>query len=79
LDRGRTVGISRSSARGFWARRAFKCHVGDAETARAAVKAVQYPPHGKRGMAAGIRAAEFAGIPPVEHVAWSNRENPACL
>src|SRR6516165_7380847 len=38
-------------------------HVGDAATARAAVKAVRYPPLGDRGMAAGSRAAEFGKIP----------------
>jgi len=48
-------------------------HVGDAATARAAVKAVRYPPLGERGMAAGSRA-EFGKIPLVEHTAQSNRE-----
>src|SRR3974390_3611193 len=32
-------------------------HVGDAATARSAVKAVRYPPLGERGMAAGSGAA----------------------
>ncbi len=49
-------------------------HVGNAETARAAVKAVRYPPHGERGMAAGSRAAEFGRIPLLDHMAQSNRE-----
>src|SRR6201987_706414 len=49
-------------------------HVGDAATARAAVKAVRYPPLGDRGMAAGSRAAEFGRIPLAEHMAQSNRE-----
>ena len=49
-------------------------HVGDAAAARAAVKAVRYPPLGDRGMAAGSRAAEFGKIPLVEHMAQSNRE-----
>src|ERR1700751_3420409 len=49
-------------------------HVQDAETARAAVKAVRYPPLGDRGMAAGSRAAEFGRIALVEHMAQSNRE-----
>ena len=49
-------------------------HVHNAETARAAVKAVRYPPQGERGMAAGSRAAEFGHIPLVEHMAQSNRE-----
>jgi 2-keto-3-deoxy-L-rhamnonate aldolase RhmA len=49
-------------------------HVGDAATAREAVKAVRYPPQGERGMAAGSRAAEFGQIPLVEHMASSNRE-----
>jgi 2-keto-3-deoxy-L-rhamnonate aldolase RhmA len=49
-------------------------HVGDAAAARAAVKAVRYPPLGDRGMAAGSRAAEFGRIPLVEHMAHSNRE-----
>ena len=49
-------------------------HVGDAAAARAAVKAVRYPPLGDRGMAAGSRAAEFGKISLVEHMAQSNRE-----
>ena len=49
-------------------------HVGDAAMARAAVKAVRYPPFGDRGMAAGSRAAEFGKIPLIEHMAQSNRE-----
>ena len=49
-------------------------HVGDAATARAAVKAVRYPPLGERGMAAGSRAADFGKIPLIEHMAQSNRE-----
>src|SRR5215469_12651613 len=49
-------------------------HVDSAETARAAVKAVRYPPHGDRGMAAGSRAAEYGRIPLVEHKAQSDRE-----
>src|SRR6201997_173585 len=48
-------------------------HVGSAETAREAGRAVRYPPLGDRGMAAGSRAAEFAKIPLVEHMAQSNR------
>src|SRR5437667_6625102 len=49
-------------------------HVSDPATARAAVKAVRYPPQGDRGMAAGSRAAEFGRIPLVDHMAQSNRE-----
>src|SRR5246127_528714 len=49
-------------------------HVSSVETARAAVKAVRYPPQGDRGMAAGSRAAEYGKIPLVEHMAQSNRE-----
>src|SRR5271155_3523422 len=49
-------------------------HVGSAEMARAAVRAVRYPPQGERGMAAGSRAAEYGRIPLVEHMAQSNRE-----
>jgi len=49
-------------------------HVSSAETARAAVKAVRYPPLGERGMAAGSRAADYGRIPLVEHMAQSNRE-----
>jgi 2-keto-3-deoxy-L-rhamnonate aldolase RhmA len=49
-------------------------HVGDAATAREAVKAVRYAPEGERGMAAGSRAAEFGRIPLTEHMASSNRE-----
>src|SRR5579875_3073997 len=45
-----------------------------AERARAAVKAVRYPPEGERGMAAGSRAADFGRIPIREHMAQSNRE-----
>src|SRR6266446_5250415 len=44
-------------------------HVGSAETARAAVKAVRYPPLGERGMAAGSRVAEYGRIPLLEHMA----------
>jgi len=43
-------------------------------TARAAVKAVRYPPLGERGMAAGSRAVEFGRIPLVDHMAQSNHE-----
>jgi 2-keto-3-deoxy-L-rhamnonate aldolase RhmA len=49
-------------------------HVDSAETARAAVNSVRYPPLGDRGMAAGSRAAEYGRIPLVEHMAQSNRE-----
>ena len=49
-------------------------HVSSAETARAAVQAVRYPPLGERGMAAGSRAADYGRIPLVEHMAQSNRE-----
>ena len=49
-------------------------HVSSTETARAAVKAVRYPPLGDRGMAAGSRASEFGRIPLVEHMEQSNRE-----
>src|SRR5712671_6635824 len=49
-------------------------HIGDAAAARAAVKAVRYPPLGDRGMAAGSRAADYGRIPLVDHMAQSNRE-----
>ena len=49
-------------------------HVDSAQTARAVVKAVRYPPLGERGMAAGSRAAEYGRIPFIEHMAQSNRE-----
>jgi 4-hydroxy-2-oxoheptanedioate aldolase len=49
-------------------------HVDSPERARAAVKAVRYPPEGERGMAAGSRAADFGRIPIREHMAQSNRE-----
>src|SRR5215813_7553077 len=49
-------------------------HVGDAAMARAALKAVRYPPLGDRGMAAGSRAADYGKIPLVDHMAQSNRE-----
>src|SRR5216684_3637856 len=49
-------------------------HVSSPETARAAVKAVRYPPEGDRGMAAGSRAADFGKTPLLEHMARSNRE-----
>ena len=49
-------------------------HVNDAETARAAVRAVRYAPLGERGMASGTRASDFGKVPPQEHMAQSNRE-----
>src|SRR5690349_4769407 len=49
-------------------------HVSNAETARAAVKAVRYPPLGERGMAAGSRAAEYGRIALLDHMGQSNRE-----
>ncbi len=49
-------------------------HVGDAATARAAVRAVRYMPDGERGMAAQSRAAEYGHIPLAQHMAQSNRE-----
>src|SRR5258708_24944250 len=49
-------------------------HIGDAAAARAAVKAVRYPPLGDRGMAAGSRAADYGRIPLVDHMAQSNCE-----
>jgi 2-keto-3-deoxy-L-rhamnonate aldolase RhmA len=49
-------------------------HVNDAEAARAAVRAVRYPPLGDRGMMAGSRAANFGKVPLAEHIAQSNRE-----
>ena len=49
-------------------------HVPSAAVARAAVKAVRYPPEGKRGMAADSRAANFGKTPLLEHMARSNKE-----
>src|SRR5438552_14901864 len=49
-------------------------HVDSAETARAAVSAVRYPPLGEPGMPAGSRAAEFGRLRPVEHMAQSKRQ-----
>jgi 2-keto-3-deoxy-L-rhamnonate aldolase RhmA len=49
-------------------------HVSNPETAREAVKAVRYPPHGERGMAAGSRAADFGKVSLLDHMAQSNRE-----
>ena len=49
-------------------------HVSSPETAREAVKAVRYPPHGERGMAAGSRAANYGKTPLLEHMAQSNKE-----
>jgi 2-keto-3-deoxy-L-rhamnonate aldolase RhmA len=49
-------------------------HVSNPETAREAVKAVRYPPHGERGMAAGSRAADFGKITLLDHMAQSNSE-----
>jgi 2-keto-3-deoxy-L-rhamnonate aldolase RhmA len=49
-------------------------HVESAAMARAAVRAVRYPPQGDRGMAGASRASAFGKIPLVEHMAQSNRE-----
>jgi 2-keto-3-deoxy-L-rhamnonate aldolase RhmA len=49
-------------------------HVNDAEAARAAVRAVRYPPLGERGMMGGSRAADYGMIPLQQHMAQSNRE-----
>jgi 4-hydroxy-2-oxoheptanedioate aldolase len=49
-------------------------HVNDAKAARAAVAAVRYAPLGERGMAGGTRASDYGKVPPVEHMAQSNRE-----
>ena len=52
-------------------------HVSSAETARAAVKAVRYPPLGDRGMAAGSRAAELWPHPARRaHGAVEPRDHP---
>jgi 4-hydroxy-2-oxoheptanedioate aldolase len=49
-------------------------HVNDAAAARAAVRAVRYPPLGDRGLMAASRAANFGKVPLAEHMAQSNRE-----
>src|SRR5437868_12851308 len=49
-------------------------HVSSAETARAAVQAVRYPPLRERGMAAGSRAADCGRLPLGQPLAQSNRE-----
>jgi len=49
-------------------------HVSTPDTARQAVAAVRYPPHGERGMAAGSRAAEYGRVALLDHMAQSNRE-----
>jgi 2-keto-3-deoxy-L-rhamnonate aldolase RhmA len=49
-------------------------HVSSPDTAREAVAAVRYPPHGERGMAAGSRAAEYGRVALLDHMAQSNRE-----
>jgi len=55
-------------------------HVSSAETAREAVKAVRYPPHGERGMAAASRAADYGKTKLLDHMAASNREiTLACM
>src|SRR5712671_7929189 len=42
-------------------------HVDSAETARAAVNSVRYPPLGDRGMAGSTRAADYGKVPLSEH------------
>jgi 2-keto-3-deoxy-L-rhamnonate aldolase RhmA len=55
-------------------------HVSTAATAREAVKAVRYPPHGERGMAASSRAADYGKTKLLDHMAASNREiTLACM
>ncbi len=49
-------------------------HCDSVATARAAVKAVRYPPLGERGMAGASRASDFGKIPLAEHMERSNRE-----
>ncbi len=49
-------------------------HVDGFEGARRAVEAVRYPPLGRRGGAAGSRAARFGTVPWEEHVRQSNDE-----
>ncbi len=49
-------------------------HVNDAEAARAAVRAVRYPPLGDRGLMGGSRAADYGMNPLKDHMAQSNRE-----
>lgn len=49
-------------------------HMDSADMARAAVKAVRYPPLGDRGMAAAGRAARYGAVPLLEHMQTSNRE-----
>jgi 2-keto-3-deoxy-L-rhamnonate aldolase RhmA len=49
-------------------------HITTADDARAAVKAVRYPPLGERGMAGGSRAARFGTVPLLEHIEASNAE-----
>jgi 4-hydroxy-2-oxoheptanedioate aldolase len=55
-------------------------HVSSAATAREAVKAVRYPPHGERGMAAASRAADYGKTRLLDHMEASNREiTLACM
>jgi len=49
-------------------------HVDNAETARAAVQAVRFPPLGDRGMMGGTRATDYGKISLTEHIVQSNRE-----
>src|SRR6185503_16967583 len=49
-------------------------HVNDADAARAAVRAVRYPPLGERGMMGGSRAADYGMVPLKDHMAQSNQE-----
>jgi 4-hydroxy-2-oxoheptanedioate aldolase len=49
-------------------------HIESPAIARAAVKAVRYPPQGERGMAGASRASDYGKVPLAEHIASSNRE-----
>jgi len=49
-------------------------HVTSAEAARAAVRAVYYPPLGDRGLLTASRASCYGKLPLAEHIAQSNRE-----
>ncbi len=55
-------------------------HVNNPTEARQAVEAVKYYPLGKRGLAAGIRAANYGlGISMAEYAEEANRETLVCI
>ncbi|MHB1004243.1 MAG: HpcH/HpaI aldolase family protein [Chloroflexota bacterium] len=49
-------------------------HISGVEGARAAVRAVRYPPQGDRGIIGSGRAADYGRLPLLRHMEQSNRE-----